>query len=147
MVAHKHSTVPRHADDIAAETVTGGSCAATGDLRLVGGETSADGGSQFGRLEVFNAGGWGTVCDRSGDGFGRQRNLANFTPASVDVACQQLGFIDGAKTEIAVRFGCACAETLELVTPSGFCAAEGWHFFRHFTRSSCIPCPCKVMSC
>ena len=92
------------------------SCAATGDLRLVGGRTSDDASSQFGRLEVFNDGGWGTVCDRTGQGFGQNRGFPDFTSASVDVACQQLGFVVGAKTKVSVRFHFACVTLLPCST-------------------------------
>lgn len=74
-----------------------------GDLRLAGGNSSDDGNAEFGRLEIFNNGGWGAVCDRTGSGFGQNQFLANFTDASVAVACRQLGFSEGVKTLLAVR--------------------------------------------
>lgn len=77
--------------------------AGTGDLRLVGGRLSEDGDAEFGRLEIFNDGGWGMVCDRTGSGFGANFGLARFTDASVAVACKQLGFREGFKTELSVR--------------------------------------------
>ena len=45
------------------------------DIRLT------DGGASYGRLEVFFAGQWGTVCDDA------------FTIADAEVACRQLGFV------------------------------------------------------
>ena len=101
------------------------SCAATGDLRLVGGRTSDDASSQFGRLEVFNDGGWGTLCDRTGEVFGQNPGQAEFTSASVDVACQQLGFVEGAKTEVAVRFHCTYIAQLQCCISSAYCGVEG----------------------
>ena len=76
--------------------------AETGDLRLASGMASEDGNAEFGRLEIFNDGGWGTVCDRTGSGFGQNRFLGDFTEASVDVACKQLGFAEGVKTQVSV---------------------------------------------
>lgn len=123
VVAQKHSTMPTHAcaEHMAAETLTGISFAATGDLRLVGGATSEDGSGQFGRLEVFNKGGWGTVCNAFGSGFARSTGPRATTSASINVACQQLGFMEGATTEIAVCFRCACTAKVEHATPSGCC--------------------------
>ena len=77
---------------------------AEGDLRLTGGGTS-ESGAQFGRLEVFSTGGWGTVC---GSLPIPTRPFAPFDPvvfgaASADVACQQLGFQEGVRTATPVR--------------------------------------------
>lgn len=75
--------------------------AESGDLRLTRGQTSEDGTAQFGQLEVFNGGGWGTVCDRSGEG--STTGLAVFSDESVAVACKQLGFAEGSKSRLSVR--------------------------------------------
>ena len=74
-----------------------------GELRLTGGFTSAA-GAQYGRLEVFSRGGWGTVCG----GVPVQRSLggpsppAPFSAASAAVACRQLGFEEGFVTATPV---------------------------------------------
>lgn len=47
-----------------------------GHLRL------ADGGSNYGRVEIAIDGYWGTVCSN------------NFTKAAADVACRELGFTE-----------------------------------------------------
>lgn len=80
-------------------------CAGDGDLRLTGGAAAAS-GALYGRLEVFWGGGWGTVCGQDEAGirgfFGRATRIL-FTEASADVACQQLGFAEGAVTATPVR--------------------------------------------
>eukprot|EP00892_Ulva_mutabilis_P005584 jgi/Ulvmu1/3398/UM016_0014.1 len=75
-------------------------CAESGALRLTGGAKSQDSSAQYGRLEVFTDGGWGTVC---GHTMGRDYFFNypapfatnTFTDKSVQVACRQLGFADG----------------------------------------------------
>ena len=59
-------------------------CAAQeeGDLRLQGGPTEAEG-----RLEIYHAGEWGTICD---DGFRHDP-----TDVNAQVACGQLGYAGG----------------------------------------------------
>jgi serine protease 12 (motopsin) len=52
-----------------------------GDLRLAGGTSD-----RSGRLEVYHAGSWGTVCD---DSLGK-----NFGEAEASVVCRQLGFAE-----------------------------------------------------
>eukprot|EP00892_Ulva_mutabilis_P007859 jgi/Ulvmu1/5445/UM223_0006.1 len=65
------------------------------------GVTSEDGSAQFGRLEVFGAGGWGTACDFPMHDFLRVQAAspkgqpAEFSQASARVACRQLGFTSG----------------------------------------------------
>lgn len=73
--------------------------AAVGDLRLTRGGTSNDGNAEFGSLEIFDGGGWGSVCEVGpvGPFSGIITNVAPFPEASVDVACRQLGFDGGAK--------------------------------------------------
>lgn len=59
-----------------------------GDLRLVDGATAAGGGAQFGRLEVFFRGGWGTACAVEDD----SDLTPSFSAAALQVACRELGF-------------------------------------------------------
>lgn len=54
-----------------------------GAVRLADGESGP--GFEYGRLEVFSEGSWGSVCDRTG-----------FTTASAQIACKSLGFDGGA---------------------------------------------------
>lgn len=62
--------------------------------------------AEYGRLEVFSGGGWGSVCDRplrqDGSGFVDVFD-ARFTENAANVACRQLGFMSGAKTVLSVR--------------------------------------------
>ena len=75
-------------------------------MRLSQGGTSEDGNAQFGRLEIFDQGGWGTVCDNPEDAqnfpFQGIRD-ASLTQESVDVACKQIGFERGEMIPQAVR--------------------------------------------
>ena len=57
-----------------------------GELRLVGGD-----GPESGRLEVFHAGEWGTVCDDNWEQPDGSVGPVGF--ANGDVACRQLGFV------------------------------------------------------
>lgn len=60
------------------------------------GITAEDGSAQFGRLEFYSAGGWGTVCNLQNLDFGADPEpLVPFTDASAVIACRQLGFSDG----------------------------------------------------
>ena len=88
-----------------------------GDVRLAQGGIAGDGNAQFGRLEIFDQGGWGTVCDNPDDaGVRAFRGIrdAGLTQDSVDVACKQIGFEGGELIPKAVRasyhacMGCGC---------------------------------------
>ena len=74
--------------------------AAEGDIRLANSVNAADGGAEYGRLEVFHSGGWGTVCDNA---FMTQfiRDIV-FVPAAADVACRQLGYQQGFQIQTLV---------------------------------------------
>ena len=56
---------------------------------------AADGSAEYGRLEVFYSGGWGTVCDNDFVTRDRFRSSPGFNGASADVACSQLGYRNG----------------------------------------------------
>ena len=73
-----------------------------GDVRLVGGETAADGGAQYGRLEIFDGSVWGGVCDTSIT-IEFDVSPRTFTDGSAVVACRQLGFADGIVAALSVR--------------------------------------------
>ena len=62
-----------------------------GSLRLAGGATAEGRGAQFGRLEVFYRGGWGTACALEDVDYYSNQQLS-FSEASVQVACRELGF-------------------------------------------------------
>lgn len=75
--------------------------AAEGDLRLApeASGASEDGTAEFGRLEIFARGGWGTICDREADS---KFTVERLPASSFSSACRQLGFDTGERT-IAVR--------------------------------------------
>ena len=60
-------------------------------------------GAQFGRLEIFSRGGWGTICGEQRRDSVFFRGAAEFNEAAADIACQQLGFQEGALTVTPVR--------------------------------------------
>ena len=72
-------------------------CADEGDLRLADGITTDDGSAQYGRLEMYSGGGWGTVCniERFVRNDAGNVELLFFTDVSASVACRQLGFSHG----------------------------------------------------
>lgn len=72
--------------------------AGEGDLRLMGGAQVADGSAEYGRLEVFHRGGWGTVCDD----FFITRDDSGFRSVGADVACRELGFEHGVQISTMV---------------------------------------------
>ena len=75
-------------------------------MRLAQGGTSENGNAQFGRLEIFDQGGWGSVCDNPEDSQNfpsRGLKDASLTQLSVDIACKQIGFEGGEKIPKAVR--------------------------------------------
>ena len=76
-----------------------------GDLRLSRGAASDEGDAEFGRLEIFSQGGWGSVCESVEGGFPafqERSNNAPFAEEAVDVACNQLGFEGGVKISMPV---------------------------------------------
>ena len=76
-----------------------------GDLRLSNAVTSGDGKSQYGRLQVFGSGGWGTVCDPRPPFINILSTAGDqeVDQETVRVACRGLGFESGVKTAIPVR--------------------------------------------
>lgn len=67
---------------------------------------AADGSAEYGRLEVFYRGGWGTVCDTD---FIGDRSILNFKGSAVSVACRQLGYKKGVRMQALV---CSCLGVL-----------------------------------
>ena len=73
------------------------------------GITAEDGSAQFGRLEFYSAGGWGTVCNLQNLDFGADPEpLVPFTDASAVIACRQLGLPDQLGNDRAGRWGRRC---------------------------------------
>ena len=78
-------------------------CAEEGAVRLANSVIAADGSAEYGRLEVFHNGGWGTVCDTAfGNRFFRQ---SGFDADAAQVACRQLGYQEGFQIQKLVRPG------------------------------------------
>ena len=92
--SHTSCATPAAVTDIARERF-----AENGDVRLSFGATSDDGSAAYGRLEIFNQGGWGSVCSSVSPGSARRTrtNNAPFPAAAADVACRQMGFDTGAQ--------------------------------------------------
>ena len=80
---------------------TPNSVAVEGDLRLSNGAMAADGSAEYGRLEVFHNGGWGTVCDRAF--VNRNFRGADINSGSADVACRVLGYQNSFQIQNLVR--------------------------------------------
>lgn len=97
-----------------------------GDVRLANSVIAADGSAEYGRLEVFHSGGWGTVCDNF---FINQfRRNIGFDPLAADVACRQLGFQQGVQIQRLVRCYPAhyqYGKTAYCVHHRAFCVAFG----------------------
>ena len=90
-------------------------CAEEGDIRLANSVIAADGSAEFGRLEVFHSGGWGTICDTAF--INRFRRQVGFNAGAADVACRQLGYQQGFQIQKLVRPAChTCTALLLLVT-------------------------------
>lgn len=75
--------------------------AARGDIRLARGAVSSDRNAEYGRLEIFDSGGWGSVCDRDRSFQSGSRDQI-VSDASVNVACRELWYDSGEKTVLAV---------------------------------------------
>lgn len=74
-----------------------------GDLRLAGGAVAEGGGAEYGRLEVFHRGGWGTVCDIADTLSDNTKPQFDFGQAAADAACRQLGYSEGFPVQPRVR--------------------------------------------
>lgn len=72
-----------------------------GAVRLANGAAADGGGAEYGRLEVFHDGGWGTVCDNAAIEEAGRRPA--FNAASATVACRQLGYQEGFQLQNLVR--------------------------------------------
>ena len=86
-------------------------CTEEGDVRLANSVLAADGSAEYGRLEVFHSGGWGTVCDTALIAFTRLRRLAGFNVGAADVACRQLGYQHGFQIQTLARPSCSHSMT------------------------------------
>ena len=71
-------------------------------MRLANSVLAADGSAEYGRLEVFHSGGWGTVCANAF--FIRLLSGVTFGAGSADVACRQLGYRQGFQIQRLVWF-------------------------------------------
>ena len=74
-------------------------------MRLRDAVTSDDGSAQYGRLQVFGRGGWGTVCDPRPPFISRFDAVdQEIDQATINIACGEPGFSSGVKTQLAVGF-------------------------------------------
>ena len=82
-----------------------GGSAGEGDVRLspATAVASEDGAAEYGRLEVFHRGGWGTVCDIDDARLRSDRDVPQFSRGAAAVACRQLGFQQGFQIQALVR--------------------------------------------
>ena len=76
-------------------------------MRLANSVLAADGSAEYGRLEVFHSGGWGTVCDNAF--INRFRRSVEFNTGAADVACRQLGYQQGFQIQKLVRGNHMCS--------------------------------------
>eukprot|EP00892_Ulva_mutabilis_P011625 jgi/Ulvmu1/8835/UM049_0015.1 len=86
--------------------------AAEGALRLAGGQTAEDGSSETGRLEIFEGGGWSSVC----------RNFLQ--GSSIAVACSTLGYDGGIMLPSQELSDSTTAARIPLQTPSFDCPTD-----------------------
>ena len=84
-----------------------------GDIRLANSIIAPDGSAEFGRLEVFHNGGWGTVCDTTL--IDRPLRQVGFNAGAADVACRQLGYQQGFQIQKLVCPACRTLRALELL--------------------------------
>eukprot|EP00892_Ulva_mutabilis_P011614 jgi/Ulvmu1/8825/UM049_0005.1 len=96
-----------------------------GSVRLINGEQAADGSAEYGRLEIFHSGGWGTVCG----GFDNDAGTAA-------VACRQLGYQQGFQIQKLEDAETAKTERVPIVLAG--CTCEG-------TETSVAQCPGAVI--
>lgn len=68
-------------------------------MRLGRSVVAADGSAEYGRLEIFHNGGWGTVCDND---FSSSFDNPAFSTGAADVACRQLGYRRGFQIQTLV---------------------------------------------
>lgn len=104
MYAPRSPVKTRDAHD---ETFTG---AGEGDARLAVSVLSANATAEYGRLEVFHSGGWGTVCDTDFTDRGQDRPAFG----GADVVCRQLGYQHGFQIQKLVSpFALLCATSVQ----------------------------------
>lgn len=94
-------------------TLREGACGAEeGDFRLAGGAAAEDSSAEFGRLEVFNNGGWGAVCTELP--ISEDYVTAEATLATLAVACRTLGFAAGAEVRPSLIEGSTTPSALRI---------------------------------
>lgn len=81
-------------------------CAAgEGDMRLAQSVAAADGSAEYGRLEIFHEGGWGTVCDNAF--INRFQRSLDLSDGAANGACRQLGYGEGFQIQLGIGM-CRC---------------------------------------